>query len=163
MLARGIVPGQQRTDSPLEMNQHQLPEKEGSKMTEKGLTRKESQTPAKTERAQQTPVFTPRVDIRETETEVLVVADMPGVDETSVNIDLEGSELMLRGKFVPQAPKGYSLSYQEYDSGDYERAFTLGNTIDREAIQAVVKDGVLRLTLPKAKEAQPKRISVKAG
>jgi HSP20 family molecular chaperone IbpA len=127
------------------------------------MTKSESQTPAKAERAQQTPVFTPRVDIRETETEVVLVADMPGVDENSVSIDLEGSELAIRGTFVPKAPDGYSLTYQEYASGDYERSFTLGDTIDRDGIKAVVKDGVLRLTLPKAKEAQPKRIAVKAG
>jgi HSP20 family molecular chaperone IbpA len=88
---------------------------------------------------------------------------MPGVDETSVKIDLEGSELTIRGTFALEPPAGYSLTYQEYGSGDYERSFTLGDTIDREGIQAVVKDGVLRLTLPKAKEAQPKRIAVNAG
>jgi HSP20 family molecular chaperone IbpA len=127
------------------------------------MTKSESQAPAKAERAQQTPVFTPRVDIRETETEVVMVADMPGVDESSVSIDLEGSELAIRGTFVPKVPDGYSLTYREYGSGDYERSFTLGDTIDREGIKAVVKDGVLRLTLPKAKDTQPKRITVKAG
>jgi HSP20 family molecular chaperone IbpA len=127
------------------------------------MTKRESQTPTEAERAQQTPVFTPRVDIRETETEVVLVADMPGVDESSVNIDLEGSELAVRGTFVPKAPDGYALTYQEYASGNYERSFTLGDTIDRDGIKAVVRDGVLRLTLPKAKEAQPKRIAVKAG
>lgn len=132
-------------------------------MANTAMTKRESQTPAKTERAQQTPVFTPRVDIRETETEVILVADMPGVDEKNVNINLEGSELTIRGSFVPKAPDGYELTYQEYTSGDYERSFTLGDTIDRDGIKAVVKDGILRLTLPKAKEAQPRRITVKAG
>ena len=105
----------------------------------------------------------PRVDIRESEAEVVLVADLPGVDETSVSIDLEGSELTLRGRFLPKAPEGFSLTYQEYRSGDYERTFTLGDTIDRNRIHAVVRDGVLRLTLPKAKEAQPWRVAVKAG
>lgn len=132
-------------------------------MADSAVTRRESQTPAETERARQAPVLTPRVDIRETETEVLLVADMPGVDESSVSIDLEGSELAIHGTFKPTAPDGYALTYQEYGSGDYERTFTLGDTIDRKGIQAVVRDGVLRLTLPKAKEAQPKRITVKAG
>jgi len=133
------------------------------KMADTAVTRNKSQAPAKAERAEQTPLFTPRVDIRETESDVVLVADMPGVDESSVSIDLEGSELAVRGTFVPKAPDGYSLTYQEYGSGDYERTFTLGDTIDRNAIEAVVKDGVLRLTLPKAKEAQPRRIAVKAG
>jgi len=132
-------------------------------MTKTAVAKREAQTPATTERAEQTPVFVPRVDIRETDTEVVLVADMPGVDETSVSIDLEGSELTLRGKFLPKAPAGYSLTYEEYESGDYERSFTLGDTIDRDGIKAAVKDGILRLTLPKAKETQPKRIEVKAG
>ena len=132
-------------------------------MAETAMTKSGPQAPAKAERAQETPVFTPRVDIRETEAEVVLVADMPGVDESSVSIDLEGSELAIRGTFVPKAPEGYSLTYQEYGSGDYERSFTLGDTIDRDGIKAVVKDGVLRLTLPKAKEVQPKRIPVQAG
>jgi HSP20 family protein len=132
-------------------------------MSESAMTRSEAQVPASLERTRERPVFAPRVDIRETESAILLVADMPGVDESSVNIDLEGSELTLRGSFVPAAPEGYSLSYQEYASGDYERVFTLGNTIDRRGIEAVVKDGVLRLTLPKSSEAQPKRIAVKAG
>lgn len=127
------------------------------------LSKSKSQAPVQTERAQQTPVFTPRVDIRETETALILVADMLGIDESSVTIDLEGSELTIRGTFVPKAPEGYQLTYQEYMSGDYERSFTLGDTIDREHIKAVVKDGMLRLTLPKAKAAQPRRIAVQAG
>ena len=132
-------------------------------MTESTVTKREQQTPASTERARQTAVFVPRVDIRESEAEVVLVAALPGVDETSVSVDLEGSELTLRGRFMPKAPEGFALTYQEYQSGDYERAFTLGDTIDRNRIHAVVKDGVLRLTLPKAKEAQPQRIAVKGG
>ncbi|NLF93314.1 MAG: Hsp20/alpha crystallin family protein [Oligosphaeraceae bacterium] len=132
-------------------------------MAETALSKSESQAPVQTERAQQTPVFTPRVDIRETETALILVADMPGADESSVTIDLEGSELTIRGTFVPKAPDGYHLTYQEYASGDYERSFTLGDTIDRERIKAVVKNGILRLTLPKAKAAQPRRIAVQAG
>ena len=127
------------------------------------MTTREPQTTAPAERAQEAPVFAPRVDNRETEAEVVLAADMPGVEETTVSIDLEGSELTLRGTFVPKAPDGYTLTYQEYGTGDYERSFTLGDTIDRSAISAVVKDGVLRLTLPKAKEVQPRRIAVQAG
>ena len=132
-------------------------------MAERAMTRRESQSPAEPERPRETPVFTPRVDIRETEAEVVLVADMPGVDETSVSIDLEGGELTIRGAFVPAAPDGHTLTYREYESGDYERSFTLGNTINRSGIAATVRDGVLRLTLPKAEEAQPRRITVQAG
>ena len=114
-------------------------------------------------RAHQNPVFTPRVDVRETETAVILVADMPGVDETSVTIGLDGSELAIRGAVAPEAPDGSALTYQEYGTGDYVRTFTLGDTIDRNGIEAVVKDGVLRLTLPKVRDAQPRRIAVATG
>ncbi len=130
-------------------------------MADTKLTKRDSQTPA--ERAKETPVYVPRFDILEDEAEVVLVGDMPGVDEASVDIDLEGSELTIRGTFVPKAPEGYNLNYQEYGSGDYERTFTLGDTIDRSGINAVVRNGVLRLTLPKAKEAQARKITVKAG
>ena len=132
-------------------------------MSNTALSKRDSQAPATTERADQTPIFTPQVDIRETESEVVLIADMPGVDESNVSIDLEGNELSIRGKLAEWAPEGYSLTYQEYTSGNYERTFTLGESIDHDGIKAVVKDGVLRLTLPKAREAQPRRIKVKTG
>jgi HSP20 family protein len=132
-------------------------------MAETALTKQEGRFPAEPERADTTPTFMPRCDIRESENQVLLEADMPGVDETSVHIDLEGSELTIRGSYLPKAPKGYSPSYQEYEGGNYERTFTLGNSIDRSGIKAVVRNGVLQLRLPKAKEAQPRRITVKAG
>lgn len=127
------------------------------------LSKVESQTPARAERAEQEPVFLPNVDIRENSAEVLLVADMPGVDQSSVTVDLEGSELTIRGAFLPRTPEGYSLVHHEYRSGNYERTFTLGNEIDRQGIQAVVRHGVLHLTLPKAKAAQPRRIEVQTG
>lgn len=130
---------------------------------EKAIARRDDRTPAKEERASSTPVFVPRVDIRETEKEVFVTADMPGVDENSVDIGLERHELTITGTLVPKAPEGYTLNYREYATGNYERTFTLGDTIDRDGIKAVVKDGVLHLTLPKAAEAQARKIAVKAG
>jgi HSP20 family molecular chaperone IbpA len=132
-------------------------------MSDTAMTKRETQAPAAGERIRQAAPFAPRVDIRETEAEVVLVADLPGVDENTVHIDLEGSELTLRGTFAPKTPEGYSLTYQEYQSGDYERTFTLADTIDRDGIRAVVKDGVLRLTLPKAQAVQARRIPVTTG
>ena len=132
-------------------------------MADTAMTRRRTETPARAECAERTRVFTPRVDIRETENEVVLVADLPGVDEKTVDIDLEGSELTIRARTVPEAGEGYSPTYREYEGGSYERSFTLGDTIDRDGIAAVVKDGVLQLTLPKAKEARPTRIAVTAG
>jgi len=129
-------------------------------MAETALSKREARDVA--ERVEQVPVFTPRVDIRETETEVVLIADMPGIDEKNVHVDLDKNILTIRGAFAVETPEGCSLVHREYESGDYERAFTLGEQIDRTGIQATVRNGVLRLVLPKAKEVQPKRIEVKS-
>ena len=115
------------------------------------------------ERTHDAPVFAPRVDIIEGERQVVLLADLPGVDESSVSIDLVGTELTIKGTSVCNPPEGVSLSLREYESGDYERSFTLGETIARDQIKATVRDGVLRLILPKAESSQPRRIAVKAG
>jgi HSP20 family protein len=115
------------------------------------------------ERTRDRPAFVPRVDIYETDEAIFVVADMPGVDENTVDITLENNVLTLNGYVEPTQFEGYSLAYAEYRAGDYQRAFTLSNQIDREWIEATVKDGVLRLHLPKVVQARTKKIAIKAG
>lgn len=115
------------------------------------------------EKADESLVFVPRVDIMENEDAILLKADMPGVTAESVDIALEGQELTITGRCQTRAPEGYELAFGEYQNGNYEREFTLGDTVDRGKIKAAVKDGVLSLTLPKAKESKPRRITVKAG
>ncbi len=115
------------------------------------------------ERTRSTKVYTPDVDIMEASDTILVVADMPGVDESSVDITLEKNVLSIYGKVEPEIPGKHQLVYAEYGVGDYQRSFTISDEIDRDGIQATVKNGVLRLTLPKAKAAQTKKIAVKAG
>lgn len=115
------------------------------------------------ERTRSQRVYVPRTGIYELEDTILVVANMPGVDEDSVDITLEKNLLTIKGYVEDHAPEGYSLSYAEYAVGDYERSFTLSDEIDREKIVAEVKDGVLRLHLPKAEPAMAKKITVKAG
>jgi HSP20 family protein len=93
---------------------------------------------------------------------VIVIADMPGVSETSVDITLEKNTLTIRGQVEPDNYPDYTLSYAEYGVGDYERSFVLSDKIDQEHIEASVKNGVLRLLLPKQEEAKARRIQVKA-
>lgn len=114
------------------------------------------------ERTRSRPAFVPRVDIFETDEAIELVADMPGVDETSVDITLENRVLTVKGYVEPTWPDGYELSYAEYRVGDFERSFTLSDSIDREGIEATAKDGVLRLHLPKAQPVT-KTVTVKAG
>ncbi len=115
------------------------------------------------ERTRARKAYVPRADIYETNDEIIVLADMPGVDENSVDITLEKNVLSINGYVEPDQPTNYSLAYAEYEVGDYQRSFTLSDEIDRDNIQAAVKDGVLHLHLPKAGPAKARKITVKAA
>jgi HSP20 family molecular chaperone IbpA len=108
-------------------------------------------------------LFMPRADVYETKDDVVILADVPGVDEKSVEITLEKDVLTLRGKVAATSPEGFTNGYFEYAEGDYERSFTLGEALDRNNIQAAVKNGVLRVVLPKAAPAKARKIEVKAS
>jgi HSP20 family molecular chaperone IbpA len=113
------------------------------------------------ERTRNRKVFVPKVDIIETGNAMVMYADMPGTDEKSVEITLEKNVLTITGTVQPQAFPGRSIAYSEYDVGDYERAFTLSDEVDRQKIGAVVKNGVLKLTLQKAPQAEVRKIAVR--
>ena len=127
------------------------------------LHKQESATPDGTERTQARRVYVPQVDILESEQALVLVADMPGVDENGVDVTVEKYILTIKGAVVAEVPAGYKLSYEEYGVGNYERSFTLPNEIDRDGIQATIKEGVLTLTLPKAQQALSKKVTVVAG
>lgn len=106
--------------------------------------------------------YIPRVNIYEGNEDIVVVADMPGVDENSIDITLEKNVLTIHGEVEPIAPDNYTLSYAEYGIGDYHRTFTLSNAIDQENIQATVSNGVLNLRLPKTQNTKARKILVRA-
>ncbi len=108
-------------------------------------------------------VFLPRADIYETKDTVELYADLPGVDEKSLEITLEKSVLSIRGKVVPVVPEGYKAAYVEYSEGDYERSFKLAEEIDCDDIKATIKNGVLHVSLNKAGPAQARKIEVKVS
>lgn len=121
----------------------------------------EVQTPEGVERIAPKRVFVPRADIFEQENEVVILSDMPGVKAADVEIMMEKDVLSLRGHVDgTDAPHG---GYQEYETGDYERQFTVSNEIDRDRIEAEMKDGVLRVRLPKSPSASARTIPVKAS
>jgi HSP20 family molecular chaperone IbpA len=122
---------------------------------------KEEITPNGAERTHARKAYVPRADIFEIPEAIVVVADMPGVDENSVDITLEKNVLSLTGFVEPVQPESYSLAYAEYEVGDYFRRFSLSDEVDQDNIQATVKNGVLRLYLPKAGPAQARKIAVK--
>jgi HSP20 family molecular chaperone IbpA len=105
--------------------------------------------------------FIPRTDIYEAGDTIVLVADMPGVDENSLDITVEKNVLTIRGQVEPPEFEDFSLAYGEYVAGDFQRSFTLSSYIDLDKIEATVKDGVLNVTLPKTAASHRKRITVK--
>lgn len=114
----------------------------------------------KAEQTKPGPVFTPSVDIFETETALTVLADLPGVTADNLDIDLHEDVLSLVAHITEEREPGESLLLKEYETGQYIRKFTLSEVIDQEKIKAELADGVLRLTLPKVEKAKPRKIQV---
>ncbi len=107
-------------------------------------------------------VFAPNVDIFETEKEIVLLADVPGVNATSLGIDLKDNTLTLTGDVKQESITGGEEILSEYQVGSYFRQFTLTEMINQDKIEAELKNGVLRLTLPKIEKALPRRIIVNA-
>ncbi len=108
-------------------------------------------------------IYRPLTDICETDQGVSMMIEMPWVAAGAVEITLENRGLTIRGKVEPMRPENLELAYAEYGEGDFERAFTLSEDFDPDRIEAEMRGGVLTLTLPRAPEAQPKRIPVKGA
>ena len=108
-------------------------------------------------------VFTPDVDIFETDREITLLADIPGVKPENLSIDLRDDVLTIAGETDRSQKEGQVDIIAEWESGKYYRQFTLSEMIDQTKIDAKLNDGVLRLTLPKVAKAAPRRITVKTG
>ena len=104
--------------------------------------------------------YVPYGDIYETDEALTVVLEMPGVEKKDLDISLENNVLRVDGRIEFSKYDGMEPLYTEYNIGHYTRSFTLSNKVDQEHISAQLDDGVLTLTLPKAKESQPRRISI---
>jgi HSP20 family molecular chaperone IbpA len=115
------------------------------------------------ERTRSRRCFIPKADIYETEEEIVVTVDVPGANENSVDITLEKNVLTINAYIEPVQSGGYTLTYAEYEEGDYQRSFRLSDEIDRDNIKAVVNNGVLRLHLPKGESAKSRKIAVVAA
>ena len=103
--------------------------------------------------------FTPAVDICETEKELMVLVDMPGVNYENVDIELKESILTIEGKVPAEEKKGQEI-LREYRTGNYFRSFRITDVVDQSKITASMSDGVLQLTLPKAEKAVPRKIPI---
>lgn len=125
------------------------------------LTKQEQpETAAAVERTRECPSYTPRFDIFETEEELVLYGDLPGVEPADLDIRFENRELTVHGKVAPRHAERRHL-YGEYGIGDFYRTFAIGETIDSGKISAELKNGVLSLHLPKTEAVKPRRIAVK--
>jgi HSP20 family protein len=104
--------------------------------------------------------YVPTADIYETETSLTVVLEMPGVAKNNVDVSVENDTLKIEGQVDHSKYEGLQPVYTEYNVGHYARSFRLSSKIDQGGIQAELNDGVMTVVLPKAKEAQARKIVV---
>lgn len=118
---------------------------------------------AKRENAQQVTPLVPPVDIVEDAEGITLRADLPGVDRDNLHIDVDGETLTLAATVNLGESTGIQPVYSEIRVAQYRRSFVLGRDLDAGRIEAAIKDGVLTLRIPKAEQAKPRRIEVKAS
>jgi HSP20 family molecular chaperone IbpA len=117
---------------------------------------------AGTELTSTAPIFTPPTDILEKGDTVVMLLDVPGADPASLDVTLDKRILTITARVTSVAPHGYAAAHIEFRDGTYERRLVFSEQMDGEHIDATLKDGVLRLTIPKAADTAAKKISVKA-
>jgi HSP20 family molecular chaperone IbpA len=128
--------------------------------TKEMAVREKKELAAKAEKTVPGRYFVPAADIYETDDALAVVLEMPGVEKKDLEVALENDVLRVDGRIDFSKFKDMEPVYAEYNVGHFERSFTLSGAIDKEKIGANLEDGVLTLTLPKAKQAQPRKIAI---
>lgn len=106
-------------------------------------------------------VFTPSVDVIERKDDIILLADMPGVNTESLDITIEKNVLSINGKVSYDIPDKHKLYFAEYDIGDFKRSFSISEEIDKDKIQATLKNGVLKIVMPKVDVVKSRKIEVK--
>ncbi len=109
------------------------------------------------------PALLPPVDVIEDTTGITLYADMPGVPKESLTLDVEGDQLSLGGAMALPLPQGMEPSHAEVQRSRYRRTFTLSKELDASRITAELAHGVLRVRIPKAEHAQPRKIAVQVN
>ena len=132
-------------------------------MAEQELTPREKQELKTNEQTRPGRTYVPDVDIYETQDSLWLWVDMPGVEESALEVRVADNVLSIEGRVGLQEYDNLNPVYTEYNVGNYSRRFTLSNEIEVDQIKARMTNGVLELTLPKAERAKPKRIAVSVG
>ena len=124
----------------------------------KELVKREESLP---ERSREIPAVAPLVDIYENDDEILLHVDMPGVDKKDITVNIDNGRLALGG--VRKVETSGATQWEEFGDVEFQRTFSVPQSIDAEKIDAELKDGVLRLHLPKSEAAKPRQIEIKAA
>ena len=127
------------------------------------VTQASGQAKTETSAKNTQPAQTPFIDIHEGPDGLVLEADLPGVSQDNVTINLEDNVLTLSAKVGGQGPVEGKLLHEEYRHGDFHRSFILSDEVDRDKISAELKNGVLKLHLPKAERAKTRRIEIKSS
>ena len=115
---------------------------------------------ATTTASRQEPALLPPVDIIEDSSGITLYADLPGVPRDKLSIDVEGDRLTIEGELALALPEGLQPQHAEVTLSRWRRSFTLSKELDADKVSAELSQGVLRMRIPKAAHAQPRRISV---
>jgi HSP20 family molecular chaperone IbpA len=115
------------------------------------------------EPARDRPFVVPPVDVFENESGITLLADLPGVSRDLLGIRVDGDSLLIEATAATVGPQDMELVYGEAQVPSYRRQFTLSRELDASRIEASLKDGVLKLSIPKLEEAKPRRIEVQVG
>jgi HSP20 family molecular chaperone IbpA len=128
-------------------------------MTNQQVTRPKDAAAA----AREEPALLPPVDVIEDSTGITLYADLPGVPKDRLNVRVEGETLQIDAELVLAVPEGMEASHAEVQRTRFRRAFTLSRELDPDKVSAEFSQGVLRLRIPKAEHAQPRRIEVQVA
>ena len=123
----------------------------------------QTSSPATPDARPEQPHVVPPVDVFENDASITLLADLPGVAREQLQVRVDGDNLALEATAATAGPADMQLVYGEAQIPTYRRQFTLSRELDASRIEAQLRDGVLRLTIPKAEEAKPRRIQVQVG
>jgi HSP20 family protein len=127
------------------------------------VTPSQDRQPTTSQRTRQEPALWPPVDVIEDAGGITLVADMPGVPRDKLNLRVEADTLTIEGDLGIEMPQGMEANHAEVQLARYRRAFTLSKELDADKVSAELAQGVLRVRIPKAEHAQPRKITVNVG
>jgi HSP20 family protein len=127
------------------------------------MSDKSTETASREAKLGTAPVMAPPVDVYEDDSGILLFADMPGVSKESLSIRVDGDTLLIEGDIEGALGAEAEPAYAEVRGAHYRRSFSLSRELAKDRIDAVLKDGVLRVQIPKAQSTQPRRIEVRVG